>query len=88
MSDKNDQMVATIESTKAAIWPMMKGLGPGVQSAIIADMLATLLAGHAPPLRNKTLRLIIRLTWRLVPINEAMLFGGNGHPYNSEENKR
>lgn len=53
----DDPRVLLIEKIKAQIWPLVEGHGPEIQSAVIADMLATLLAGHAPPIREQGARL-------------------------------
>lgn len=81
----DDPRVLLIEKIKAQIWPLIEGHGPEIQSAIIADMLATLLAGHAPPIREQALVSIIVLTKQLIPINEVLLFHGRGHPYSWPE---
>lgn len=75
-----DGHVIEIEETKACIWRYMEGRHPSVQGAIIADMLATWLVGHAPPLREAVLDHTIELAKALLPINEAIIFMGDGHP--------
>ncbi|MCA1404632.1 hypothetical protein I6F26_10480 [Ensifer sp. IC3342] len=77
--------VIEIEETKACIWRYMQGRDPSGQGAIIADMLATWLVGHAPPLRDAALTYTIELTMSLLPINEAILFEGAGHPHTWEK---
>jgi Lar family restriction alleviation protein len=53
-----------------------------VQGAVLADLLATWLAGHPNFVRESILSLHIKVVRELVPVNEAQLFGGRGHPQN------
>lgn len=76
----DDEQVADVERTVKAIKPMLAGKGPNVQSAILADLLALHIAGHAPSIRDAVLAIHLELVEHLVKINEAMLFGGRGHP--------
>lgn len=64
-----------------AIKPLLTGHPPPLQGAILADLLALYLAGHAPDLREDILQITINTIRRLIPVNEANLFGPDGHPY-------
>lgn len=63
------------------IHPLLHGHPPEVQSAAIADLAATYLAGIAPPLRPKMRKLLIDLIDVLIPLNEGAVFGDAGHPF-------
>ncbi|WP_042776364.1 hypothetical protein [Sinorhizobium fredii] len=76
-----DEEIASAYRLEKLVWPILKGHRPEVQSVVIADMLATFIAGHAPPLREMVLGKTMELVRALVPINEALLFEEKGHPY-------
>jgi hypothetical protein len=58
------------------IRPLLAGNHPGVQGAVLADLLAIWLAGHPAELREDLLALTIAKALELVPINvEAMARG-------------
>jgi hypothetical protein len=65
-------------STSSSI-SMSQGHAPEIQSAVIADLLATWLAGHLGPgreietFRAELLADVIELVRRLVPVNEAAI---------------
>ncbi|MEJ6847486.1 hypothetical protein V3589_14860 [Sinorhizobium fredii] len=79
-----DEEIEAAYRLEKSIWPILKGHRPEVQNVVIADMLATFLAGHAPPLREVVLEQTIELVKTLLPVNEAILFEGKGHPYTLE----
>jgi hypothetical protein len=62
------------------IHPLLKGHGPEVQSAAIADLAALYLAGCAPSQRPMFRQMLIELMDDLVAPNERLLFGDRGHP--------
>jgi len=62
------------------IHPLLNGLGPDVQSAAVADLAATYLAGCAPSQRPLMRQMLIELIDQLVAPNEKLLFGDKGHP--------
>lgn len=62
------------------IAPMLAGLPPAVQSAIVADLAARWLAGWAPDVRQAVYQEHIALILCLVDVNEKMIFGEAGHP--------
>ena len=61
----------------AQIAPMLHGLGPDVQGAVLADLTATWLSGfqeaNAEAQRTEILEAHIKAIRALVPINERML---------------
>jgi hypothetical protein len=69
-----------IEKLTREIGLILHGHDRIVQSAVIADLLAIWLAGHAPFLRDGVLRRHIKLVRDLVPVNEFAFFGEAGHP--------
>lgn len=68
------------------IRPILAGASREVQCAALADCLAILMAGHPPFVRQRVLAALIKLVWKLVPINEHMMFGDAGHPNKEEPN--
>ena len=69
--------VQEIMGRAETIWPMLAGLGPDVQGAVLADLVATWIVGHqgegVARLREELLGLHIALVRGLVPINEAIM---------------
>lgn len=63
------------------IRPLLIGLGPEVQSAILADLTSMYLAGLPPAIRDEFLDMLVDLARDLVPMNEKILFGPDGHPF-------
>lgn len=70
-----------VKAARAFLHPLLAGSEPEVQSAVLADLAATYLAGVAPPLRPEMRKLLIDLVDDLVPQNERELFGEAGHPF-------
>ena len=60
--------------------PMLKGHPPELQGAVLADLLAIFLAGHAPQIREEILRVHLAQMRPLIAVNEKIIFGGKGHP--------
>lgn len=60
------------------------GGGPGVQGAILAELVSRWLAGHRTGLHEKVLTQWVELVRSLVPINAAIMFGDAGHPGDRE----
>lgn len=62
------------------VHPILHGKPPEVQSAVIADIAATYLAGVAPQHRGEFKEMLFQLIEDLIPENERELFGEAGHP--------
>jgi len=58
--------------------PILKGKEPEIQSAVLADMTATYLAGLEPSARPEFRAMFIALIDHLVPENEREMFGPGG----------
>jgi hypothetical protein len=84
MTDDIDAQISDtqfiVKAARAFLYPLLAGHEPEVQSAVLADLTATYLAGVAPPLRPKVRAMFIELVDQLVPENERELFGDAGHP--------
>ncbi|RVI21004.1 hypothetical protein [Sinorhizobium meliloti] len=63
-----------------AIKPHLAGHPPEVQSVVLADLVATFIAGWSPNLRKKMLDALIANVGDLIHVNEMILFGPEGHP--------
>jgi hypothetical protein len=62
------------------IGKLLRGREPQVQGAVLADLLATFLAGHHPMLRETMFALHVDVVEDLIPICEEEIFGPNGFP--------
>jgi hypothetical protein len=89
MSDPRKQFVELMSDDQAArmvaqmtdrMKDMLAGFPPDVQGAILADLTAIWLAGHAPAIRRELYYEHARLIWPLVEANEKLIFGDKGHP--------
>ena len=74
---------ASVISNK--IEPMLAGLDPRVQGAVLADLLATWLAGFPRHGRELMLQAHLEGMRPLIEVNEKIRFGEAGHPYNQGE---
>lgn len=72
----------SIEIT-AALYQILAGHHPSVQSAAILQLFAQLVAAHPPQLREPLIELFLERSRALVPIIEQELFGDAGHPAKS-----
>lgn len=79
--DRINDIQFIVKAARAFLHPLLAGSEPEVQSAVLADLAATYLAGVAPPLRPGMRKLLIDLIDELVPGNERELFGEAGHPF-------
>lgn len=74
------KLVDQVPPIVAEIKPILTGKHPAVQGAVLADLLATWLAGHPPVMREHMVSETIRTVLRLIPCNEMEIFGEAGHP--------
>jgi hypothetical protein len=68
-----------VDPVVARIRLLLAGLGPEIQGAVLADLLAIFLAGHHPALREEVLAMTIDCARKLVAPNEAEIFS-DGKP--------
>jgi hypothetical protein len=82
MSNDNEAVTdpRLVEPLVERIKPILAGNPGQIQGAVLADLLAIFLAGHAPPLREQILAIHLETVRRLIPVNEAMIFP-NGQPW-------
>ena len=80
--ERVDGMALEVARIASAIKPLLAERGPEIQSAVLADLMAMLLAGHPDFVRDDILDRIVGLVRKLVPLNEGLLFGPDGHPQN------
>jgi hypothetical protein len=78
MSD--DQAARLVEQMTDRMKDMLAGFPPEVQGAMLADLTAIWLAGHAPQVRRAIYDVHMETLWPLVEANEKIIFGGKGHP--------
>jgi hypothetical protein len=77
---RTDQKARMVNKMSVRMKEMLAGFPPEVQGAILADLVAIWLAGHAPPLRELIWHEHVKMLWPLVEANEKIIFGGKGHP--------
>jgi hypothetical protein len=58
----------------------LRGEGPGVQGAVLAELVSRWLAGHRTDLHEPVLNQWINLVRGLAVINAEIMFGEHGHP--------
>ena len=75
-----EKMADITEETVAKIRPMLAGLGPEVQGAVLADLFAMYLAGHVgcdaeevAKIREEVIETWLKTVRELVPFNEREL---------------
>jgi hypothetical protein len=71
-SDTPEQLVEAERIIKA-IRPILAGHSPDVQGAVLLELLAMYIAGHAPQLREEILALHVETVRELVPVVEHEL---------------
>jgi hypothetical protein len=69
-----------IDSLVNRIKPLLAGKDPGVQGAVLADLLSMWIAGHPDFIREEMLTQHVDAVRALVPVNEKIMFGPAGHP--------
>jgi hypothetical protein len=69
-----------VENIVEQIKPLLAGQEPNVQGAVLADLLAMWLAGHAPQMREELFAFHVEQVRELVGVNEVLIFGEAGHP--------
>jgi hypothetical protein len=62
------------------IQPILRGRGPELQGAALADLVAMFFAGHHPALREEQITLWIECMRNLIPVNEKELFKHGDKP--------
>jgi len=77
IDDDRSMDVERVNLISSLIEPLLKGLHPGEQGAILADLLAIWLAGHPFALHDQLIEAHVRGVRRLIPLYIATRFGGN-----------
>jgi hypothetical protein len=75
-----DTDIEQIESVVNLIRPLLAGRPGEIQGAILAELLATFLAGHHPGLREEVLTIHVDIVRKLIPECEAELFATRERP--------
>ena len=81
MKKQNDETAQAqlVLKISREIQPMLAGLGPDVQSAVLADLFSLFLAGHVGPgaeeLREEITQEWLATVRRLVPVSEQQILG-------------
>jgi hypothetical protein len=75
-----DTRIEQIVSVVNQIRPLLAGRSPEIQGAILAELLATFLAGHHPGLRDEILTLHVEKVRELIAPCEAELFATRERP--------
>lgn len=74
------QAVEQVMRLSSYIKPMLAGLGPEVQGALLANLVSLWLAGHRPDLREDTLARWLETMKDLIAPSEDEIFGGTHRP--------
>jgi hypothetical protein len=85
MTSNADAYVA--EQVASIIKPFLAGRDPGVQGAVLADLLSIWIAGFHPALREEMLALHIKGVVSLIEVSEREIFGPDGHPGHKESRR-
>jgi hypothetical protein len=76
MADTAAKMARRVQAISETIGPMLHGLGPDIQGAVLADLLAIWLAGFQGPdaeaVRDELLDAHVHLVRKLIPVNEKI----------------
>jgi 2,3-bisphosphoglycerate-independent phosphoglycerate mutase len=75
-----DQQARLVDQMTARMKEMLSGFPPELQGAMLADLIAIWLVGHAPQIRQYLYREHAKMIWPLVNANEKIIFKGKGHP--------
>jgi hypothetical protein len=79
--DEAMAMAATVERVSQKIQPLLSGLGPAVQGAVLAELFALWLAGHmgpnAPQYREFLIEQWLETVRRLIPECEKQILARN-----------
>lgn len=76
-----DKLATAAEELADRLRPFFAGQDPGVQGAVITQLLAIFVAGHHPAIRYEQLDLVIDATRRMVPLEiEVMIEAGRCPP--------
>lgn len=68
MTDEEKDALARVAAfLQAQIEPLLKGHDPRVQGAVLSDLVAIWIAGHAPALREQMIQLHLATVRDLVP---------------------
>lgn len=62
-----------IDRLVAKINPHLRGKGPLLQGAVLADLVAMYFAGHHPMIREDAIGQWLQVVRNLIPVNEDML---------------
>lgn len=79
--DETREMFRVVNGIVKEVQPILKGHGPEIQGAAIADILSIYVTAHAPHLREKAMTFLVDTALKLIPINEQALFPNGKHPY-------
>lgn len=84
MNDEAERDLKVLCAVTHACREQLAGLDYNVQGGILADLVATWLAGAAPPLRESMFDIWRYTALRLVREKEQLIFGKAGHPARAE----
>jgi hypothetical protein len=73
-----DRKLAMARGVIEEIKPLLRGWGPEVQGAVLAELAALWIAGHRPDFRQQVFDVWTATVQSLVPIAERELFGDKG----------
>ena len=78
--EQRTEIIDKANEIVAALKPQIAGHAPDIQLVVLADLVATFIAGWSPYVREKALATHTANVRDLIPINEMIIFGPEGHP--------
>jgi hypothetical protein len=81
LGQRSEEATAAANELVELIKPVFAGLDPEIVGAVIGQLLAILVAGHCPEMRDEAMKLVIDMVRDLVPIEiEIMIDAGQIGP--------
>jgi hypothetical protein len=68
MSDADNAVFEHAKELVNEISPLLDGRAPEVTRMVLAELVATFIAGHHPTSRADALEVIVKCSWNLVPV--------------------
>lgn len=71
---RKEELIAKSDAAVEQVKPLLGGLGPAVQGAVVAELAALWIAGHQRELREEMMDLHFKTVRKLAPILAAKLW--------------
>ena len=84
VEQESDDNTGIVTGLVEAISPLLAGQSPGVQGAVLGDLVAMYFAGQHPSVREQVITLWIDMMRSLVGVNAAMILEMHGGQWPTE----